>query len=229
MKKSCHSLALVALGLSLMLLLSACGLGQAFIPQSLDNPLGMGGQALELALGTSSESITVQAGTNDFVGSLTISFANQEIAIPSGLEPVAYSENVSIESRFTLSSVSSDLPAQLTLSSAQLELTVSDESKNINEAFASVSDLGIEFDRANCSPVNTVTTCTYTANVAAIPLLDVSLSGSNFSNLLSILTEGGADNTANLELSLSFDSDNDLPADSQLVVDTTTADGSLKF
>jgi len=230
MKKSFKASYLALLGLSLMTLLSACGLVKAFIPdQSLENPLGIGGQELELSLDSNSESITVQASDNVFVGTLNTSFTNQDVDIPSGLEPGAYSEDIGMASSFTLSSVATDLPDQLVLNSASLELGVADESKNISESFVSAADLNITFTRGNCTLAGTTNTCTYTTDTADISLLGVSISGRNFDTLFGIITEGTASNTASVGLTLSFETDNDLPADSQLVIQTETANGTLTF
>ena len=232
MQKSIKRLALSGLAVSLAVALGACGLVSNFIPdQPLDNPMGVGGAELELALESGDSDISVQAVSNVFSATASSSFANQAVDVPSGLEPSGFKEDIGIGKSFVLATLApeTDLPAALTLTNAALDLKVSDETYTVTDSYNSGDALSVSFARGACSLTDAQTTCTYSAVDASVNLLKMRLSGNNFLNLFSLLNEGTADNAAEFKLSLSFDSDNALPADSTIVVETQTANGTLTF
>lgn len=216
----------------LALLLSACGLLNAFVPdQQVTDPLGIDGQQVTLAaVSTAGLSAQAAAGTT-FGGSFSGTFGDFDASgIPSGVHPNGFSTDIGIGAIATLATSSpGSLPATFDVTGVSLTLTVADGSGAPSFTLTppySKSGTLLHLNQTSC----TSTSCNY--DVTAGPdlgkaLVSLNLTSADVATLWSIVTAGNPTNDAKGTVSLTVSQT--LPSDTTLTVTLVSKEGTLTF
>lgn len=237
--KNLKQLGLITVASMLIGTLSACGLVRSLIPdQDVTNPLGLDGKELEL-VHSSDASLVSQAVSDNYEGAFSTEFADQDIDIPSGLEPSTLEEMIGIAAMLEISSDTTSVdsfPNTTTLNAITLSFSVTDGSgtPTVEQSFSANEGLNVSYTRTDkpCnSPMNAgkANCAVYETSAAQVDLLKVSISGGNFDMLYGILTGGGSPNSVTGSIAVSFASDSGFPDDSSLIVTAKTSAGKILF
>lgn len=224
------SIATLVLLAGLALLLSACGLVNALIPdQAIDNAFGLDNQ--ELTLTVIDSSALRSAASTTFSGDVTATFDDPDLSdVPAGIRPDAIEEVVALGATVSASSVMavpSDFPDTMTITGASLSATVDDPSNDPTLTKTIASDaLALSLAKADCN-VTVGTTCTFSVTATDAQLLLLSIEGSEFDTVWTLLSNGSSPNTLDGTFELTVDQA--LPSDSQVTIVLDTNAGTLKF
>ena len=219
------------LGLVLLTtLLSACGVLESLLQDiKLEDAYGLDNVLIEL--GVPPIGARVQQVSASYAGEFSTQFPDFDgSTLIDGIDPDTLSEVLGIIPTIEVSAdaTASAFPAELVLHTSRLRLSLSDRSgPTINKTFEAGDGLGITFYESGCA-VGTLTTCTYTASVADVVLMTLSLAGQDLANFYTnILTDGESPNTAAGTFSLELMGS--LPAGASVSVVLATKDGRLTF
>lgn len=212
----------------LAVVLSACGLVNAFIPdQHVDDPFGIDNQKVTLsALGPASTQALSLNVTSDFASTFDDIDTS---AFPAGVHPKELLLDVALDATATLTSATGVLPAEIQVTAASLALSVQDGSGNPSVTVGATADGGLlTLEKVDAGCVASAG-CAYTVTPTAghDTLLSIDATGQDFLTLWNIATAGGEPNAVTGTFGLELQPN--VPQDTTVEVTISAPTGIFKF
>lgn len=217
------TLKLAALAGAAALLLSACSMLNALVPdQPVTDALGLDGQAVTLTPVAPAALGTAAAASEFRDAGLSATFADLDVSqVPAGIQPSALEQEIGLGATLTVTFADGAAqPDALTVTGMDVDLTLADAGSSLS-VVGSVTDLDASFAKDAC----TGSVCTYALSTSATPAMTLELADLVFDLAYEIMTTGG-ENTLSGAYAVTID-----PAVDVVSIEATlvSSEGVLKF
>lgn len=191
-----------------LMVLASCALLNTFVPP-IEDPLGVNGIEVPLERDDATALSLQQTSTASFTGTLP-----GEIQIPDLDDPPLDPKSLKTELGFervalvgpAIALNEDDFPGTITVTSIELELSVSDDQDVEGVSFSfDATDLSVAFVRSECTVEETSLACAFDPSDDFLQGLAMTFSGDDFMRLFDILTNGSEPNVVRGSLSVTFD------------------------